>query len=221
MHGSKMKQPRRTQSRSAETREKVINAAISLMAKVGCSATTTNDIADLAGVSRGALQHHFKSRYDLIAAVLDQVMIDILNILDRFELANAPLKARIEGILNAYGATFNSPTYRASLSIYLSSSTDELLKRKVEDHLDAIHRSGEKVWWKLFGDVDLPKEEHFALRRMVIAAARGYAVLGLGDKKANWDADIQTMVALILARFGSAEKRTGITQARAVKRSKA
>src|SRR4051812_14284842 len=102
MRSSNMKRQRRTQSRSAETREKVINAAISLISKVGCSATTTNDIADHAGVSRGALQHHFKSRYDLITAVLDQVMIDILSLLDRDEVTNASLKARIEGILNAY-----------------------------------------------------------------------------------------------------------------------
>lgn len=196
-----MRQRRTQESRSAETRERVVEAAIRVIAAEGYAAATTHVIATTAGVSRGGLQHQFRSRYDLMAAVIDQVMVDVTKDLDLEELGQAPLKERVERILTSYWVAFNSTTYRAALNIYISTSSDPTLRQLVEEHLDRIHRSGEAVWRRLFGNLGLPEGELFALRRIVVAAARGYAILGLGEAASLWRADLRTMVALVLSRL--------------------
>ena len=55
--------PRRTQAeRSAETRQRLIAAAIDALCRLGYAATSTVLVADNAGVSRGAMLHQFRPR---------------------------------------------------------------------------------------------------------------------------------------------------------------
>ncbi len=64
--------PRRSQAeRSADTREKLIQAAITCLHRTGYSATTISTVADEAGVSRGAITHQFPAKTDLMLAVVD------------------------------------------------------------------------------------------------------------------------------------------------------
>lgn len=78
------KQPpkRRSQKeRSSETQARLLDAAVTLLHERGLAGTSTHDIAEAAGVSRGALTHHFESREELIAAaiahMLDAVIADL------------------------------------------------------------------------------------------------------------------------------------------------
>lgn len=65
---------RRTQAeRSAETRKALLDATTRLLHRGGYSGTTTEAIAAEAGVSRGALQHHFPTRAQLMAEVIGVV----------------------------------------------------------------------------------------------------------------------------------------------------
>lgn len=56
--------------KSAMTRHAILNAAVQCLIDVGYASTTTTLIAESAGVSRGAMMHHFPSR----AAVLDATL---------------------------------------------------------------------------------------------------------------------------------------------------
>jgi len=65
---------RRTQAeRTAETREALLDATIRLLYRNGYSGTSTEAIAEEAGVSRGALHHHFGTRAQLMADVIGTV----------------------------------------------------------------------------------------------------------------------------------------------------
>ena len=57
------------QDRSRATRQRLLEATVHCLAELGWSAATVSVIADEAGISRGALQHHFPTRQELIAAV--------------------------------------------------------------------------------------------------------------------------------------------------------
>jgi AcrR family transcriptional regulator len=73
-------QPRRTQAERREhTRRQLIAATVQCIAHDGYKATTTRRVAQTAGVSLGALAHHFPSRLDLIAAALDDVDQRLVN----------------------------------------------------------------------------------------------------------------------------------------------
>ena len=65
---------RRTQAeRSAETRESLIAAARSLFAAHGFADVALETIVRAAGVTRGALYHHFPDKTELFAAAFEQV----------------------------------------------------------------------------------------------------------------------------------------------------
>lgn len=62
---------RRTQAeRTEETRGKLLDAAVLLLSKKGYVGFRTQDVAEVAQVSRGALTHHFSSKEELIVATL-------------------------------------------------------------------------------------------------------------------------------------------------------
>ena len=55
--------------RSAQMRQRLIEAAITCLRRVGYAATTTQLVMEEANVSRGAMLHHFPTKVDLMIAV--------------------------------------------------------------------------------------------------------------------------------------------------------
>jgi AcrR family transcriptional regulator len=73
-----MNDTRRTQAeRAAETRETLIAAARPLFAKRGFAAVALETIVRAAGVTRGALYHHFADKTELFAAVFEQIEAEV------------------------------------------------------------------------------------------------------------------------------------------------
>lgn len=74
-----MKDNRRTQAeRSAGTRDVLIAAGRSLFAERGYADVATEEIVRAAGVTRGALYHHFSDKTGLFAAVFETVEAEVL-----------------------------------------------------------------------------------------------------------------------------------------------
>jgi AcrR family transcriptional regulator len=64
----------RTQAeRSATTREAIVAAATRLFAERGYEATGIDEVTRAAGVSKGALYHHYSDKADVLAAVYEDV----------------------------------------------------------------------------------------------------------------------------------------------------
>ncbi|MFB4393285.1 MULTISPECIES: TetR family transcriptional regulator [unclassified Pseudomonas] len=64
---------RRTKEEALETRAQIIEAAEKAFYKRGVARTTLADIAELAGVTRGAIYWHFSNKADLVQALLDSL----------------------------------------------------------------------------------------------------------------------------------------------------
>ena len=60
---------RRTKDDALKTRQMLLDAAIEQFAQRGVSSTTLTDIADAAGVTRGAVYWHFASKSELFNAM--------------------------------------------------------------------------------------------------------------------------------------------------------
>ncbi|MBX3220679.1 MAG: TetR/AcrR family transcriptional regulator [Labilithrix sp.] len=58
--------------KSEASREQVLDAAIRVLAKQGIANTSVQDIADAAGLSKGAVHYHFESKEELLERVLDR-----------------------------------------------------------------------------------------------------------------------------------------------------
>jgi AcrR family transcriptional regulator len=67
----------RTDERAEETRRRIVQAARELVVERGYASVSTSDIQRRAGVSRGGLYHHFASRQELMAAVIEAIEVDL------------------------------------------------------------------------------------------------------------------------------------------------
>ncbi|MCU5771980.1 multidrug efflux transporter transcriptional repressor AcrR [Erwiniaceae bacterium BAC15a-03b] len=63
---------RKTKQQALETRNQIIDAAITRFSEDGVSATSLADIAQAAGVTRGAIYWHFKNKADLLNEIWSQ-----------------------------------------------------------------------------------------------------------------------------------------------------
>jgi AcrR family transcriptional regulator len=61
----------------ANTRAKLLNAALELFAMRGYAGTSVDAIADVAGVSAGLLYHHFDGKAAVLNAIFEQSLADV------------------------------------------------------------------------------------------------------------------------------------------------
>src|SRR6201992_1666164 len=65
---------RRTQAEgSAAMRTRLLDATVDCLVSYGYAGTTTPRVAQLAGVTRGAQIHHFRSKQDLVVAAIEHL----------------------------------------------------------------------------------------------------------------------------------------------------
>jgi AcrR family transcriptional regulator len=99
--GSAAAPVRRTQAeRSEVTREALIEAARPLFAERGYAGVSTEEIVRAAGVTRGALYHHFDGKKDLFEAVYERIEAELAQRIATGALAKgaeAPLEAMRAG----------------------------------------------------------------------------------------------------------------------------
>jgi AcrR family transcriptional regulator len=58
---------------STDNREKILQAAFTVLSRQGYENTSIKDIAETAGVAQGLVHYHYKSKQQLVVAVLDYV----------------------------------------------------------------------------------------------------------------------------------------------------
>ena len=85
------------QDRSRVTRQRLLEATIDSLAEQGWSATTVGVVAERAGVSRGATQHHFPTREDLITGALEYMFDTRMDHARREAAAIQPPTAEMKG----------------------------------------------------------------------------------------------------------------------------
>lgn len=194
---------RSQEQRSAETRERLIVAAIECIERVGYVEATTTLIAQQANVSRGALQHHFATKADLIVAVIDRVSEELNLRFDVDSLAAAPLEARVAAIVNRYWEVFTGPSFRAVLGISLGIAGEPALAARLSRSLDEARESYGVLWLELFRDAGLNAAELSAIRRVVMSAARGFGVLKILQPQGEHDADRSMLYKIALRELRS------------------
>lgn len=85
------------QARSELTRRKLLDAAVDVFDDVGYVAAGRAAIIDRAGVTKGALYHHFESMESLVAAIVDGGFTVIL---DTFSGMCQPTSPALEGVIH-------------------------------------------------------------------------------------------------------------------------
>ncbi len=108
-------------------------AAIEVLRTVGYARATTQIIAKQAGVTTGALHHHFPTKGELMLAVLDRVSSQLKERLEEGTIlhVDAPqVRALVEHLWQVYG----HPEYWAVWEVIIGTRADPHLHEQVVKH---------------------------------------------------------------------------------------
>jgi AcrR family transcriptional regulator len=171
-------------------RQRLIEAAIACLRRVGYAATTTQLVMEEAGVSRGAMLHHFPTKVDLIIAVAEGAAAHQNRYVRRRLGAIPPGMDRYLAITEATWEAMREPPAIALIEIIIASRSDPALGERfpaIARELEASQREG--VWEMA---QELGVRDRDAIERMVRlhrAAMRGLAIemMFTGDREAAED----------------------------------
>ncbi|GAA2091784.1 TetR/AcrR family transcriptional regulator [Aeromicrobium tamlense] len=158
----------------AHTRERLLDATVECLVTYGYAGTTTQRIQDAAGLSRGALLHHFGSKSELLVAaihhVADQRFAMISSTLEELEDGPGSLRLLVEAIREA----MTGPYFQAALELWSASRTDEQLRAAL---LPAERRLGSALrdLFRRHAGIEDPDEEALAFESLM-ALVRGLEV---------------------------------------------
>lgn len=115
------------QRKSAQTRLKMLEAAVDCLVEGGYQGLTTAQVAERAQVSRGAMHHHFATRMDLVAAVVEHVFYQRMRLfLDDYIAAMAQSRGAllIDLATEAHWRSVQTREYAAYLELAVAARTD-------------------------------------------------------------------------------------------------
>ena len=175
-----MSEERRQQKdRTAATRAAVLEATIELLVERGYAGTSTRLAAETAGVSLGALQHHFRTKAELTVEamrfVTDRLAEEFVSAIPR----DGDEIERISLALDRLFVVFRGPTFAAALELHLAARTDEALREPMSRlHLEDQARIRESAIALMPGVEDQPGFDGWLA--MSVSAIRGMAVATMG-----------------------------------------
>lgn len=110
---------RRTKAEAEDTRVALLDAAERVFSDKGVTSTSLNEVAAAAGVTRGALYHHFSNKLDLLDALMERIMMPLEEMRRRDdELQGGPCLASIrDRSLTVLRLAVADPHARAVFSI--------------------------------------------------------------------------------------------------------
>lgn len=183
-----MTEERRQQKhRTATTRAAVLEATIELLVERGYAGTSTRLAAEKAGVSLGALQHHFRTKAELtveamrfvtkrLAEEFIQAIPETDDLIERFGFA-----------LDRLFVVFRGPTFAAAMELHLAARTDPSLREKMRQlHFDDRRLIRDSAVLLMPGVEGRPGFDAFLL--VSISAIRGmaFATMGVDDVEDEW-----------------------------------
>lgn len=137
------------QERSRLTRQRLLDATVDCLAELGWNGTTVAVVAERAGMSRGAAQHHFRTRMDLLSAVVDEI-IDV-RLAEMRRIAETTARPDTEAVLDHLAGLYSGRLFRALLHVWVAASVDDQLRAQVVPLEARLGREAHRLAVELLG----------------------------------------------------------------------
>ena len=178
------------QRKSAQTRERVLQATIDCIYDFGYTLTSTDKVAARAKLSRGAMLHHFPTRKDLIVAA-----VRFLNAsrLQDFLKAEEPIqksgqRSRIGAGIDVYWNQLASPQFVVFQELQVLSRTDKELREALDAALTDFDTAWRATVERLFPDL-IESSAHELANLITMYLCEGMA-LYRAQRMSNQSADM-------------------------------
>ncbi|GAA5163852.1 MULTISPECIES: TetR/AcrR family transcriptional regulator [Amycolatopsis] len=172
-----MVEPRghRTQAqRREQTRTALLDATIDCLVELGYARTSMQEICSRAGVSKGAAQHHFADKAELMAAAVAHLttkrMAALTESLEALPGGLDAIPAAVDLLWEGYSGALAT----ASTELWIAARTDPALREAIRPVDRALGRTALRRVRSIVGD--LPAEQVETLFWLTVNLARGLAL---------------------------------------------
>lgn len=145
--------PKGSKAEAPSARERILDAALEVVAKRGYSAAGVQEIVDLSGTSKGSFYFHFPSKEQMVMALLERMSEKLVNkVYDSVKHQPTPLH-RVAGSIDALIAMFARKRNMAQVLLNIVGNGKtmdkkflpirERFSRLIQQELDAAVDSGQ------------------------------------------------------------------------------
>lgn len=114
--------------KSASTRARILESAIECLVQLGYSGFTTVEVAERAGVSRGAMLHHYKSKSEIVSATMEYLHEKRIGELRRAVARLDQEEDVVEAAVNLLWAMVKHPHFYAMQELTVAARTEPELR---------------------------------------------------------------------------------------------
>lgn len=134
-------------AKAAQTRKRLIDATVRCLVKYGYARTTTPRVAEEAGLSRGAMMHHFENGAALIKATIRELHEKRLR---AFRRAAGETEHDVDNLVETYWAQVQKPGFIAFHELAIAARTDKdlagIMEPLQEEFRDRFNTQAESLF---------------------------------------------------------------------------
>jgi AcrR family transcriptional regulator len=137
------------------TREHILKTALSLFCDKGYYATSIEEIAKQAQISKGLLYHYFKSKADVLAALVDIRISEVLTVMNAAKAQPTPVEQIRHIAEGALADVQQQPdVFRFYLNLFSQPKLDPIVAQSTQKLMDEQSRQFE-VQTQMFAKLGL------------------------------------------------------------------
>lgn len=198
--------PRTQAERTAQTKARLIDAAVECLVEHGYAHTTTVEICARAGLTRGAYNHHYKGPEELFLDVLEELYE---------RLAAAPTDkppGSLEDLIRVGWSKVKRPEFKAVVELWLASRNDPDLGAALAAAIARLSRVFEPSVNPKLGQLFASDPELISLYRVAFESMIGLA-LGRATSPAGAAVDHENQVLDTLISLARDRERQALAKA--------
>ena len=166
-------------NRSAEMKERLLESTAGCLIELGYAQTSNRNISERAGVSNGALLHHFQNREDLMVAVMRWLYVQFFH---QIAIETAKLESKSDPVDNAVDvlwASMQSEKFKAILELYLAAANDEELAARIRPVMRQLASSLDEVMEPFLPEIPADSEYFQDVTDLLFYTVEGMGLNGV------------------------------------------
>lgn len=168
---------RRTQQqRREETQERIIAAAFDVIRRRGYSGFRIAEAQEVAGVSRGALLHHFPTKEDLALAAMEYAFAESRSGAEERAREMSAAADPLEEIIRDSETFFFGDHFFVGLDILMSAGKDPKIRSQVQSIARTHRLPVERAWLDVLHAAGVPADVAEDILWLTISLVRGFAI---------------------------------------------
>ncbi len=159
------------------THERLLNSALSLMQEKGAGRLSIQAVAQAAGMTSGAVQHHFPSKAALMMQVLSRLIDSLESDTDFWPSPRWSLRRRSEHFVQqAWAQLYSQPRFASAWAAYLAAVDDVVMTAHIIEQRSLIQQRLRVQFIAAFPEIAIhPKAD--AQMQFVLSALRGLGLV--------------------------------------------